>query len=71
MRSWARALRPCCVMARSSRRSQSGLSSQWADRAARHLGVAVEAWLGAGEALQPSFSGTENAGANLGRAFGR
>src|ERR1700761_8133226 len=70
MRSWARALRPCCVMARSSRRSQSAESSQNVRMVAgTHVGVAVELLMGGGEAIQLLLAGAYNARPDRGRAF--
>ena len=60
-RSWARALSPCCAMARSSRRSQSAESSQnlrmdcggiWAAIGAYYLKANGEPWLAG---LPPDF----------------
>ena len=82
MRSWARALRPCCCMARSSRRSASVESSQkvricwvdiWALAKMARLGAREEPLVRLAvleEAGVLALAGGEDAGADLGGAFG-
>ena len=70
MRSWARAVSPCCCMARSRSFSASGPSSQiGANLAGSHLRVGVDFFFGLGESLALELARGEHAGANVGRAF--
>jgi hypothetical protein len=67
MRSWARALMPCWVMARSSSVRNRQRAGRCADVAGGHLGVFSA---GRGEAFELLLAGANDAVANRGQGFG-
>src|SRR6266567_3158826 len=70
MRSWARALRPCWVIARSSRRSQSAESSQKVRMWREDIwALQIELFTGRSESFQLFLASADHPVADFGRTF--